>query len=74
MRKYFVCLMGLVMVLGFVGMSSAAIEIDPTGDTIGTGPTDITAARAEQFNRPDGTVCNESFLHRNTQHRRYCHI
>jgi hypothetical protein len=56
MRKYFVCLIGLVMVLGLVGMSSAAIEIDPTGDKIGTGPTDITAARAEQFNRPDGIV------------------
>lgn len=49
MKKYIVCLMGLVMALGFVGMSSAAIVTDPAGDKIGTGPTDITAAQAEQL-------------------------
>ena len=56
MRKYFVCLLGLVMVLGFVGLSSAAIVTDATGDTIGTGLTDIRAARAEQLTRGDGIV------------------
>jgi hypothetical protein len=50
MKKYIVCLMGLVMALGFVGISSAAIVADPGGDAI--GPTDITAIRAEQFVRP----------------------
>jgi hypothetical protein len=53
MRKYIVCVLGLVMVLGFVGMSSAAIVTDPTGDKItgakGSGPTDITGAQAEQL-------------------------
>jgi hypothetical protein len=53
MRKYIVCLIGLAMVLGFVGMSSAAIVTDPSGDQIvgpkGTGPTDILAAQAEQW-------------------------
>jgi hypothetical protein len=41
--------MGLVMVLGMTGLSSAGIVTDPTGDKIGTGPTDITAAQAEQW-------------------------
>ena len=53
MRKFIVCVLGLVMVLGFVGMASAAIVTDPTGDKItgtkGSGPTDITAAQAEQL-------------------------
>jgi len=53
MKKYIVCLMGLVMALGFVGMSSAAIVTDPAGDKVvgskGTGPTDITAIQAEQL-------------------------
>ena len=62
MRKYFMCVLGLVMVLGFVGMSSAAIVTDPTGDLIGSGPTDITAARAEQETRTDGvTVLKVSY-------------
>jgi len=49
MRKYIVCLMGLVMVLGIAGLSSAAIVTDPAGDKFGTGPTDILAAQAEQL-------------------------
>jgi hypothetical protein len=48
--------MSIFLVFGWLGVSSAAIITDPTGDKIGTGPTDITAARAEQFTRPDGTV------------------
>ena len=35
MKKYIVCLMGLVMALGFVGMSSAAVVTDPVGDLQG---------------------------------------
>ena len=54
MKKYIVCLMGLVMALGFVGMSSAGIVTDPAGDAV--GPTDITAIRAEQLARPDGLI------------------
>ena len=56
MRKYLACFLGLALVLGFVGMSSAAIVIDPTGDTIGTGTTDITAAQAEVEKRTDGQL------------------
>ena len=56
MRKYIVCVMGLVMVLGFIGMSSAAVVLDPAGDQVGTGPTDITAARIEQTTRTEGVV------------------
>jgi hypothetical protein len=48
MRKYIVCFMGLVMVLGMTGLSFAVPVVDPTGDKIGTGPTDITAAQVEQ--------------------------
>lgn len=54
MKKYIVCLMGLVMALGFVGMSSAAVVTDPAGDAV--GPTDITAIRAEQLERGDGLL------------------
>lgn len=54
MKKYFVCVLGLIMVAGFCGLSSAAIVTDPTGDKFGTGATDITAARAEQITRGDG--------------------
>ncbi len=62
MKKYIVCLIGLVMALGFIGMSSAAIVTDPTGDKFGSGPTDITAARAEQETRTDGvTVLKVSY-------------
>ena len=42
----------LILLLGFVGLSSAAIVTDPTGDAI--GPTDITAIWAEQMRRGDG--------------------
>jgi hypothetical protein len=42
----------LILLLGFVGLSSAAIVTDPTGDAI--GPTDIKAIRAEQLARVPG--------------------
>ncbi len=45
-------LVSLFLLLGFSGMSSAAVVTDPTGDAI--GPTDITAIQAEQMIRPDG--------------------
>jgi len=55
MRKYFACLIGLVMVLGLVGLSSAAIVTDPAGDQLAGGTnTDITAVRAESTVRGDG--------------------
>ena len=56
MKNYYVCMIILMMVLGFIGMSSAAIVTDPTGDLIGIGPTDIRAVRAEQMTRGDGVV------------------
>ncbi len=49
MRKFIVCLMGLAVVLGMAGVSSAAVVTDSTNDKIGTGPTDILAAQAEQL-------------------------
>jgi hypothetical protein len=54
MKNYYICMIILMMVLGFIGMSSAAIVTDPTGDAI--GPTDIRAVRAEQMTRGDGVV------------------
>ncbi len=42
----------LLLLLGFRGLSSAAIVTDPTGDAI--GPTDIKAIQAEQMTRGDG--------------------
>ncbi len=42
----------LLLLIGFSGISSAAVVTDPTGDAI--GPTDITAIQAEQMIRPDG--------------------
>jgi hypothetical protein len=48
--------MGLAMVLGFIGMSSAALVTDPAGDVLGgpgAGITDIVSVRAELTERGD---------------------
>ncbi len=42
-----VIVMSISLVFGWLGLSSAAIVTDPTGDHI--GPTDIKAIRAEQM-------------------------
>jgi hypothetical protein len=42
----------LLLLLSFIGLSSAAIITDPTGDAI--GPTDITAIQTEQMARVAG--------------------
>jgi hypothetical protein len=47
-----VIVMSIFFVFGWLGLSSAAIVTDPTGDAI--GPTDITAIWAEQMRRGDG--------------------
>jgi len=47
-----VVFVSLLLLLGFSGLASAAIVIDPTGDHI--GPTDIIAMQAEQMTRGDG--------------------
>lgn len=52
MKKYLMCVLGLMLVLGMSGFSSAAIVTDPAADTINGGPTDITAVQAEQLTRP----------------------
>ena len=47
-----VIVMSIFLVFGWLGLSSAAIITDPTGDAI--GPTDIIGIRAEQMTRGDG--------------------
>jgi hypothetical protein len=47
-----VVFVSLFLLLGFIGLSSAATVVDPTGDAI--GPTDIIAMQAEQWTRGDG--------------------
>ena len=49
-----VIVMSIFLLFGWISLSSAVIVTDPTGDKLGSGPTDITAARAEQVMRGDG--------------------
>ena len=57
-----VIVMSIFLLFGWISLSSAVIVTDPTGDKLGSGPTDITAARAEQETRTDGvTVLKVSY-------------